>query len=60
LSIPAATGPTGLPIGLQVIAPKYADYRVLDVGRAIVDTFGVQVTVASPREAGQKVSGHVV
>lgn len=46
LSVPAATGPNGLPVGLQVVAPKYADYRVLDIGRAIVDTLGVEVTIA--------------
>ena len=60
LSVPAAAGANGLPIGLQVVAPKYADYRVLDIGRAIVEKLGVQVTVASPREAGEKRSGHVV
>lgn len=59
LSVPAATGPNGLPIGLQVVAPKYADYRVLDAGRAIVDTLGVRIRIASPQESGQKVSENV-
>jgi len=59
LSIPAAAGPNGLPIGLQVVAPKYADYRLLDVGRAIVDALGVRAAIATPQEAGQKVSGHL-
>jgi Asp-tRNA(Asn)/Glu-tRNA(Gln) amidotransferase A subunit family amidase len=59
LSVPAASGPNGLPIGLQVVGPKYADYRVLDVGRAIVDALGVRAGIASPQQDARKVSEQV-
>lgn len=48
LGIPVASGPSGLPIGVQIVGPKYADYRVFDVARAMAETLDVRVTIATP------------
>jgi Asp-tRNA(Asn)/Glu-tRNA(Gln) amidotransferase A subunit family amidase len=33
LSVPGLSGPTGLPIGIQLVGPRYGDARLLQVGR---------------------------
>jgi len=32
LTLPAATGPNGLPVGVQLVGPRYGDARLLDIG----------------------------
>jgi Asp-tRNA(Asn)/Glu-tRNA(Gln) amidotransferase A subunit family amidase len=38
LSMPVMTGEKGLPIGLQIVGPRYADARVIAAGRGILKT----------------------
>jgi amidase len=40
LTLPTHRGPTGLPVGLQVVAPRYEDERLFDCARWIFDTLG--------------------
>lgn len=35
LGIPCTTGPTGLPVGVQIVAPRYGDARLLALGEAM-------------------------
>ena len=39
-SIPCGAGRDGLPVGLQIVGPRYADERVLRAAAAIEDTLG--------------------
>ena len=40
LSLPVMTGEKGLPIGLQLVGPRYADARVIAAGRGILRMLG--------------------
>jgi Asp-tRNA(Asn)/Glu-tRNA(Gln) amidotransferase A subunit family amidase len=40
LSMPVMSGENGLPIGLQLVGPRYADARVIAAGRGIVRMLG--------------------
>jgi Asp-tRNA(Asn)/Glu-tRNA(Gln) amidotransferase A subunit family amidase len=40
LSLPALRGSTGLPVGLQLVARRHGDYRLLDAARAIEQVLG--------------------
>jgi Asp-tRNA(Asn)/Glu-tRNA(Gln) amidotransferase A subunit family amidase len=35
LSVPFGTMPTGLPFGLQITAPHFHDYRLLDIATVV-------------------------
>ena len=35
LAIPCITGPKGLPVGIQIVGPRYADARLLEIGAAV-------------------------
>ncbi|GGF55110.1 amidase [Azorhizobium oxalatiphilum] len=35
LGIPCTTGPKGLPVGVQIVAPRYGDARLLALGEAL-------------------------
>ena len=32
LTLPSGEGPDGLPVGIQLVGPRHADTRLLDVG----------------------------
>jgi Asp-tRNA(Asn)/Glu-tRNA(Gln) amidotransferase A subunit family amidase len=32
LTLPAETGPSGLPVGIQLVGPRYRDARLIDIG----------------------------
>jgi Asp-tRNA(Asn)/Glu-tRNA(Gln) amidotransferase A subunit family amidase len=40
LSLPVMSGEKGLPIGLQLVAPRFADARLLAAARGLLDTLG--------------------
>jgi Asp-tRNA(Asn)/Glu-tRNA(Gln) amidotransferase A subunit family amidase len=35
VALPVGVGPRGLPIGLQLVGPRYSDHRLLDVAEAV-------------------------
>jgi Asp-tRNA(Asn)/Glu-tRNA(Gln) amidotransferase A subunit family amidase len=41
LSLPAVRGPHGMPVGVQVVARRYADLKLLNVARWLAETAGV-------------------
>ena len=40
LSLPVLAGSSGLPVGLQLVARKYADYKLLELARYITQVLG--------------------
>ena len=40
LTLPAETGPNGLPVGIQLVGPRYHDARLLDAGLWVERTLG--------------------
>ena len=43
--MPLFTGPDGLPFGLQIVAPRYADLALLDLA---AEVYPETVTIISP------------
>ena len=41
LAIPCTTGPKGLPVGIQIVGPRYADARLLRIGAAVAPAIDV-------------------
>jgi len=35
LGIPCIKGPQGLPVGVQIVGPRYSDARLLRIGAAV-------------------------
>lgn len=48
VAVPCGRDATGLPFGLQVIGPRFADRRVLSVARALERIFAVDPSTARP------------
>ena len=44
VTIPVATSPDGLPIGVQVIGPKWSDHKLLGMGEEIASVLGARFT----------------
>jgi Asp-tRNA(Asn)/Glu-tRNA(Gln) amidotransferase A subunit family amidase len=42
VTLPTAVGPNGLPVGIQLVAPRYEDERLLAVSQWIWDKLGVR------------------
>ncbi len=42
LTLPTAVGPNGLPVGIQLVGPRYADARLLAISQWIWDKLGVR------------------
>jgi Asp-tRNA(Asn)/Glu-tRNA(Gln) amidotransferase A subunit family amidase len=42
VTLPTASGPNGLPVGIQLVAPRYEDERLLAVSQWISDKLGVR------------------
>ena len=45
ISLPTHRGPNGLPVGVQLIAPRYADEKLLQIARWVWQRLG------APRES---------
>lgn len=43
LALPAGLGPQGLPVGLQIVGPRFADARVLQLGWHAEQALGLQL-----------------
>ena len=52
LSLPLAAGPTGLPLGMQLVGPKYADYTLLDIAQRIWSALDGRIVIAEPTSDG--------
>jgi len=50
ISLPLFQGPNRLPVGLQIVAPKYADYKLLDSARQIWTALKGEVRIADPKQ----------
>jgi len=55
IAIPAGRGPLGLPVGVQLIGPRFSDVRLLDVAAAIAPTIDVQSDGALTRQASNPI-----
>ena len=42
VTLPTAVGPNGLPVGIQLVAPRYEDERLLAVSQWVWDKLGVR------------------
>ena len=42
ITIPAATGPNGMPVGVQLVGPRYGDAKLLGVAAAVAASLGVE------------------
>ncbi len=42
LGIPCTVGPLGLPVGIQIVAPRYGDARLLALGEALAPVIDVE------------------
>ncbi len=40
MSLPTHKGPQGLPVGIQLVAPRYADDRLFAVARWVMEKLG--------------------
>jgi Asp-tRNA(Asn)/Glu-tRNA(Gln) amidotransferase A subunit family amidase len=40
MTLPLLNGSAGLPVGLQIVARKYSDYKLLAFARRLVDIAG--------------------
>ena len=48
LGIPCTTGPKGLPVGVQIVAPRYGDARLLALGAALAPAIDLETAGWSP------------
>ncbi|MCP4182760.1 MAG: amidase [Hyphomicrobiales bacterium] len=53
-SCPCGFGVDGMPIGLQIVGPKYADYLVLQASRAFERLFPFQMPINGSRSVGSE------
>ncbi len=42
VTLPTATGPNGLPVGIQLVGPRYEDARLLAMSQWIWDKLGIR------------------
>lgn len=49
ISLPAGKGPNGMPVGVQMIAPRYSDRKLLDMANWLVTRAGVTGHMAGRR-----------
>ena len=52
LGIPCITGPQGLPVGIQIVGPRYSDARLLHIAAAIAPVIDVAAEQRDASAAG--------
>ncbi len=52
LAIPCITGPTGLPVGIQIVGPRYSDARLLKIASAVAPVIDVAAEQRDASAAG--------
>ena len=52
LAIPCITGPQGLPVGIQVVGPRYSDARLLKIAAAVASVIDVAAEERDASAAG--------
>jgi len=54
VTVPLFKGPNGLPFGMQVVARRYNDYRLLSFLKFLQDKGKISDSIISPKEIGEK------
>ncbi len=49
ISVPGFTGPSGLPVGLSLVSPRYTDRHLLRVAKEVGSLFGARNSIGRPR-----------